>query len=181
MLCIYSQHFGSESPVLVELRRKLDEVMVEIGDTLVFHVEQEACKCMSELVEESLGLVCIKQRGLVPYRTAEVAADSDDGSDLVAVGIVFLVAVAAAPCAVALLAGTGEHIHEYDAEAAAVDILALVCFSFGMRQGNVLELFKADSEKSLRNIEDAVTDILIFKERPHRFLVEVIIFGLRQC
>ena len=180
MLCIYSQHLGSEGPVLVELRRNLYEVMVEIGDAFVLHVDQEACQSMAELVEEGLGLVGGQQRRLVSYRTAEVAADSDYRVDLVAVSVVFLLAVSAAPCAVALLAGTGEHIHEDDAEAAAVDILAFVGLRLGMRQRHVLQLLKAESEKPPGHIEDALADILIFEEGPHGLLVEIVFLGFGQ-
>ena len=76
------QHFGFESPVFHDLRRKLHEVALDLRESAVFHVVEQEMERMAEFVEERFGLVERQQRRGVAHRTGEVADDTHHGSCL---------------------------------------------------------------------------------------------------
>ena len=56
------QHFGFESPVFHDLRRKLHEVALDLRESAVFHVVEQEMERMAEFVEERFGLDVYKRQ-----------------------------------------------------------------------------------------------------------------------
>ena len=58
------EHLARQQPVLVQLRRELDEVARRARQARVAHVLQQAVQRVAELVEQRLGIVQRDQHGL---------------------------------------------------------------------------------------------------------------------
>ena len=177
VLCIYFKHLRLKCPVLVDLRGELHEIAGHRGVALIPYILKEGLEGMSELVEECLGLIGAQQCGSVICSAGKVAHDGHDRDNPYTV-LVVLLAVASAPCTASLVAGTGEHIHEDDAEGGAVSVLALECLSLGMGHGYVVQLGKGNAVQTVSHIENTLTHVLELEVGLQLVLGEVELLGL---
>ena len=78
------QHVGLLHPVLVKLRRQLDEIGGDVGagDFRIGDGGQQSVQRMAELVEHRAGVVKAQQRRLAVSRLREIAHIDDERGDI---------------------------------------------------------------------------------------------------
>ena len=166
------QHFGFESPVFHDLRRKLHEVALDLRESAVFHVVEQEMERMAEFVEERFGLVERQQRRGVAHRTGEVADDAHHGSDALAVPV-GLFDIVAAPRTLTL-AVTREEVEIEHAQMRLVGVEHLVGDRLRMveRRHDGLE---GDAVKPVGEVEDAALHVFEREIGAQHLLVECIV------
>ena len=134
VLGIDSEHLWLHCPMLINLRRELNEVALNACCTIVVSVAHERVECVSELMEHSVDIVDGLECRLIGRGNCHVA-DIDYKRDLallysLCVLLILLSAEACAPCT-GTLAIAWEIVAEEDSELLAVlvdDTPALGCW-----------------------------------------------------
>ncbi len=178
MLGIAGEHFFLEGPVLVDLRRQLDEVAGHGGaaDRTVVALGEQAMEGMAEFVEHGLHVVKAQQRGRVGRRFVEVAHVDDDRTHHLAVEGHVLIADVVHPGAAAL-AFTREVVGGQHADQRTVGIGHLEGFHVGVVFRGIFDLLEFQTVEFRSGVEDTFPHVLHLEIRFGDLLVEGI-FGL---
>jgi hypothetical protein len=147
----FLQHLGLGHPVLVQLRRQLDEVAQHLGagQALVFHAAQQAVQAMAELVEQRAHVVEAEQRRLPCRAAREVVVVQDDGRGAQRAA---LVAQRVHPGAAAL-GRTREVVLQEQAAQAPVGVEDLVGAHIGVVAGDIGPGLEAQAEQPSGAVE----------------------------
>ena len=166
------QHLRLLLPVLVKLRRQLDEIgeHAGAGQRGIGHVRQHAVQAVAEFVEQRARVVRRQQRGLALGALGEIA-DIDDQRRDRAIELL-LVAQRGHPGAGALR-GPGEVVAIEQRLVAAARVLDLPDPDVGMPDRDILALGKGDAEQPVRAVEGGLDHVVEREIRLDRGIVEI--------
>ena len=166
------QHLGPLLPVLVELRRQLDEIGEHGGarQRRIGHVGEHAVQAVAELVEQGAGIVGRQQRGLGSGALGEIADIDDERRDL-AVELL-LVAQRGHPGAGAL-GRPGEVVAVEQRLVLAVTAPDLPDPDVGMPERDILALGEGDAEQAGGAVEGGLDHVVEHQIGLDRSVVEI--------
>ena len=161
MLCIHGQHLRLKCPILVQLRRKFDEIAGNACPAyiLVGTLGKKAVQSMSELMEHRRCLVECKKRRLTGCRLREIGDIGYDRTDILPVFRNLLITEIRHPGPSPLRTSLIIVSHQY-AEKRAVRICHLKDFDIRMINRHAVEFFEIHAIKPVRRLENPVPDIL---------------------
>ena len=161
-------------PVLVELRRQLDEVgqHAGAGDQRIGHVRQQAVQAVAELVEQRARVVERQQRRLAGRRLVEVHHVDDERADVA--GELLLVAERRHPGAAALGRPREIVAEEQRRHGAPSASRHLPGAHVGMPDRDVGARLEAQAEQPVRGVERRLDHVVELEVRLDRRLVDVV-------